>query len=170
MSSLLCEANCRVQDSQLLKIDHLIDWNAITKLLGNLGRSGYGPNGYSPRQLLKGLMLQSWHNLSGPGLEEAIRLRLDFMIFTGFEENVPDETTFCKFRNKLIELDLLAKVLDLVNEGLARQGMEIKAASGAIIDATIIESAARPRKEIDGIAIDRREDESIEVVCGDTSL
>ena len=60
--------------------------------------SGYGPQGYPPLSLFKALILQAWHSLSDPGLEEALRVRLDFMTFTGFDMDIPDETTFCRFR------------------------------------------------------------------------
>lgn len=53
--------------------------------------------------MFKALLLQSWHSLSDPELEEALRVRIDFMLFTGMgiENEVPDETTICRFRNKL---------------------------------------------------------------------
>lgn len=57
---------------------------------------------YVPANLLKALILQAWHILSDEGLEEALRVRLDFMVITGLEK-VPDHTTFCRFRNLLIK-------------------------------------------------------------------
>ena len=54
--------------------------------------------------MFKCLLLQSWHSLSDPKLEQSLRVRLDFLAFTGFSigSALPDETSFCKFRNKLI--------------------------------------------------------------------
>jgi IS5 family transposase len=83
-----------------------------------MGRSGYGPQGYHPLSLFKALILQVWHSLSDPGLEEALRVRLDFMAFTGFESDIPDETTFCRFRGLLNEQGLWQKLLDEVNRQL----------------------------------------------------
>ncbi|RZI47724.1 transposase [Rickettsiales endosymbiont of Peranema trichophorum] len=130
----------------------------------------YGPNGYDGLQLLKALILQSWYSLSDPKLEEALRVRLDFMVFTGFEGDVPDETTFCRFRNRLMKLGLWEKVFAELNYQLQSQGLAVSPASSAIVDATIIESAARPNKETSGIVIDREEDDGKEVVLGEAHL
>ena len=51
---------------------------------------------------------------------------------------VPDETTLCRFRNRLIERGLLDKVLGKVNEQLQSHGLMVKAASRAVLDATLI--------------------------------
>ena len=52
---------------------------------------------YDYLSLLKVLLLQQWHQLSDPKMEEALHTRIDFMWFTGFgladkEMHVPDET------------------------------------------------------------------------------
>ncbi len=162
MSFLNCEARDRLKKSQLIQAFSLIDWDPIKQNMGKLGRSGYGPNGYVPINLLKALILQAWHNLSDEGLEEALRVRLDFMVITELEK-VPDHTTFCRFRNLLISQDLWEPLLILINTQLEQRGLKVKESQGAIIDATLIESAARPRKEMEGMAIDREEDNEYEV-------
>ena len=50
--------------------------------------------------------------------------------------------SLCRFRNRLD--DLLASI----NEQLQSHGLMIKGATGAVIDATLIESAACPKKTI----------------------
>ena len=156
MSFLSCEAKERLKNSQLIHAFSLIDWNFIRGQMGKMGRSGYGPNGYTPINLLKALILQAWHSLSDEGLEEALRVRLDFMVITGLEK-VPDHTTLCRFRNLLMSQNLWETLLSLVNNQLEKKGLKVKQSQGAIIDATLIESAARPRKEMKGIVIDREE-------------
>jgi transposase, IS5 family len=149
------------QDNKLFKIDQIINWHNVETLIGKVSRSGTGPTGYSYIMMTKALILQQWHNLSDPKLEEALNVRLDFILFTGFKDKVPDETTLCRFRNRLIELNLLDKILQELNNQLELHGLKIKASQGAILDATIIESAARPSKEIEGIVIDREEDKTV---------
>jgi transposase, IS5 family len=158
MSFLRAEANHRVQKSQLLQINSLLNWEHIRVLLGDLGRSGYGPKSYNPIQMIKALILQAWHNVSDPGLEKALRVRLDFMLFTEFESEIPDETTFCRFRNLLTEKNLWEKILLNVHRQLEQRHSIVSPTKGAIIDATIISSAARPQKELKGIPHDRAED------------
>ena len=167
MSFLKAEAVYRLQENQLLKLDKLIDWGEIGFVLGDLGRSGYGPSGYDPVRLVKCLVLQAWHHLSDPGLEEALKVRLDFMVFTGLEQDIPDETTFCRFRGLLTSKGLWSKVFDGINEQLERQGLMVAPTMGAVIDATIIESAARPRRQMEGCVVDRCEDEKSVVLTSE---
>lgn len=159
MSFLGSEAQVRIKDSPLLKLKEMIEWNKVVKEMGTLGRSGYGPTGYDPLKLLKALILQAWHSLSDVGLEEALRVRLDFMLFTGFDQEVPDATTLCRFRNLLTTSHLWEKILRSINTSLEDKGLKVAASQGAILDATIIESAARPRKSLEALVEDRNEEE-----------
>lgn len=118
---------------------------------------------YVPANLLKALILQAWHILSDEGLEEALRVRLDFMVITGLEK-VPDHTTFCRFRNLLISQYLCEDLLGMVNHQLEQRGLKVKESHGAIIDATLIESASRPRKEMEGMSVDRKEEDNSYVI------
>ena len=85
-------------------------------------------------------------------LEQALRVRLDFMVFTGFEPSageLPDASTICRFRNRLAAAGLDQKLLSLVNGQLEHLGMKVQGARGAIIDATIIASAARSNRHLE---------------------
>ena len=52
------------------------------------------------------MILQAWHGLSDPKMEEALKVRMDFIWFTGFDiaGSVPDETSICRFRSRLIKV------------------------------------------------------------------
>lgn len=147
MSFLVSEARQRLGQSDLIRLCHLVDWEGLRSRMGSLGRSGYGPKAYDPVKMLKALILQAWHSLSDPGLEEALRVRLDFMVITDLTD-VPDETTICRFRHRLIQQGLMNTLLEEVNVQLMNKGLKIKESKGAIVDATIIQSACRPRKVI----------------------
>jgi len=138
------------EGGHLMKIDKLLKWYRFSKILKGV-HSDLGPEGYDPVQMFKCLLLQSWHSLSDPGLEQSLRVRLDFLQFTGFSvgDKLPDETTFCRFRNKLIESGKFEKLFKEVNKQLEGHGLKVKNADVAIVDATIISSNARPRKVID---------------------
>jgi IS5 family transposase len=163
MDLFLREATARIgADDALAKIDVLMDWASFLPILKRgLGRSGVGPQGYDPLVLFKCLLIGQWHGLSDPKLERALKVRLDFMIFCGLDLHaaVPDETTHCRFRNALVKGrvydDLLAEVCRQIEE----HGLKLKEADAAIIDATLVESAARPRTHIDAPE-DRAEDEA----------
>jgi len=79
----------------------------------------------------------SWHSLSDPGLEQRLRVRLDFLRFTVFSvgDNLPDETRFCRFRNKLASQGKYEKLLKENNRQLESRGLKVKASPLAIVDA-----------------------------------
>ena len=91
-----------------------------------------------------------WHSLSDAALEQALCVRIDFLQFCGLSllDAIPDETTLCRFRNRLVVNDRLDGLLASINEQIQSHGLMIKGATGAVIDATLIESAARPKKII----------------------
>ncbi len=158
-SFLLLAADERLKESKLLKIDDLIDWSQIKLLLKKVDRSGLGPSGYDVLKLLKALLLQAWYSLSDVDLEESLRVRLDFLKFTGLDEDVPDATTLCRFRNLLMSRGRLEKILSNINKQLESKGLKIKESAGAILDATIIESAGRPKKTLEATPVDRNEED-----------
>jgi IS5 family transposase len=75
-----------------------------------------------------------------------------------FEEEIPDSATICRFRNLLISRGLLEKALKNITRQLEEKNLKVKPTAGTIVDATIIESAAAPRKTIDTIPVDREEE------------
>jgi transposase, IS5 family len=101
--------------------------------------------------LFKCLLIGQWHGLSDPKLERAPKVRLDFMLFCGLglHAPVPDEATHCRFRNALVKGGVYDDLLGEVCRQLEDHGLKLKAAEAAIVDATLVESAARPRSHID---------------------
>lgn len=151
--------------SFLSDVDRIIDWKPIEKLLRKHYKKTQAADGrpaYPPLPLFKMLLLQRWYDLSDPGLEAAVTDRLSFLRFTGFsfESSIPDETTICRFRNELIRKGLYKKLLVRINEQLEKQHILVK--KGAIVDASLVTSARRPRKVIDVMTEDRQETEDSE--------
>lgn len=168
MSFLACEAKRRVKkENHLLKLEKMLDWKRIGRHLNGLyayevnGNGGQKP--YDSLKMFKAVLLGQWHNLSDAALEEALQLRMDFMLFTGFEDDVPDETTICRFRNLLVDRKVDQKLFPEVNRQLERIGLKVKECRGAVVDATVIESAARPNKVVNSMPKDREEVESEDV-------
>lgn len=154
------------KNNLLLKLNKLIEWSKIKNRLNKLYKKDIQDKGgerpYDPLKMFKAILLGQWYSLSDPGLEEALNVRLDFMMFTGFEllEDCPDATTLCRFRNRIIEKGLDKKFFNEINQQLERLGLKLKEAHGAIIDATIIESSARSKRQLT-IEEDRKENEEI---------
>lgn len=142
------------RDSVLMKIDALIEWEELRpKLTGLYKReqsNGGGQEPFDGLMMFKATLLGQWHSLSDAALEQALCVRIDFLQFCGLSlsDEIPDETTLCRFRNRLVANDRLDGLLASINEQLQSHGLMIKGATGAVIDATLIESAARPKKTI----------------------
>ena len=157
------------RDNLLVKIESIVDWDEISamlnKQLGIKESKVPGQVAYKPLQLFKILLIQQWHTLSDPKMEEALRTRIDFMWFTGFglaSEGflVPDETTICRFRNKLVKTRLLDKLLVKVNKQLEGHNLKVKISHGAVLDATLIQAAVNSRAIPSVIVEDRKEDDT----------
>lgn len=98
--------------------------------------------------LLRIMILQHLYGLSDPQAEEQIKDRLSFQKFVqlGMHEAVPDETTICRFRQRLIECRLHEELLDLLNAQLEARGYIVKRT--VLVDATLVESSRkRPARE-----------------------
>jgi transposase, IS5 family len=93
--------------------------------------------------LLRVMILQHLYGLSDPQAEEQLRDRLSFQKFAqlGAHEAVPDETTICRFRARLIECGLHEELLGLFNAQLEARGYILKRTT--LVDATLIESSRR---------------------------
>ena len=150
------------KENVFLKLNKLIDWSRIENKFKGLYKKDIEDKGgerpYDPVKMFKAILIGQWYCLSDPALEEALSLRIDFMMFTGFEllENCPDETTLCRFRNRLIEKKLHKELFEEINFQLESFNLKIKESKGAILDATLISSSARPKRQIE-IQEDRQE-------------
>jgi IS5 family transposase len=146
------------------KIDALIDWKNIEKVFSKKYKKGPSADGRPPYPALpmfKLLLLQRWYGLSDPGLEEAVKDRISFIRFSGFSISsaLPDHSTICRFRNALLDLNLFEKLFTGINRQLETKGILVRESNGAILDATIVESSRRPRKVIEVMPEDRKEEE-----------
>jgi IS5 family transposase len=114
----------------------------------------YGPIGRPACRvglLLRVMILQHLYGLSDPQAEEQLKDRLSFQKFVqlGSQEAVPDETTICRFRQRLIECKLHEQLLGLLNKELEVRGYIVKRTT--MVDATLVESS-RKRPERKAVA------------------
>jgi IS5 family transposase len=71
----------------------------------------------------------------------ALKFRLDFLVFCGFDlgAELPDHSTICRFRNRMLAAPLDDELLAEINRQLADKGLKVNEARGAIIDAMIVD-------------------------------
>jgi IS5 family transposase len=145
-------------------VSAMINWKRIETVLHKaLGRNQElraGGKAYPALLMLKIILLQQWYDLSDMDTEAALIDRISFVRFTGLslEDSVPDHTTICRFRNLLVSKGVLKQLLDEINGQMEKQGKLVK--KGIAVDASIISSAARPRKQvnIETVTTDREEE------------
>ena len=79
--------------------------------------------------------------------EELIHDRISFRKFLDIrdEDTIPDETTICKFRNKLITKKLLSRIFDEVKTMMVKKNLILN--EGTLVDATLIHSSQPKRKK-----------------------
>lgn len=97
--------------------------------------------------LLRVMIFQHLYGLSDPQAEEQLKDRLSFQKFVQLDahEAVPDETTICRFRQRLIGCGLHEELLGLLNTQLEARGYIVKRVT--LVDATLVESS-RKRPEV----------------------
>ena len=107
-SFFLMGAKPLVEDSPTWKLHQLIDWEAVSHKLKGLYRREEthdgGPEPYAAPSMFKLMLLGQWHGLSDAQLEQALKVGIDFMVFTGFEPAAgvfPNASTICQFRTGL---------------------------------------------------------------------
>lgn len=132
---------------RLLEISSLLDWDPFERVLNEIHASRRGEPSYPPLLMFKVLLLQRWYGLSDPGMEEALYDRLSFRRFVGLAlaDATPDHSTIFRFREQVVRRGLMAPLGDELQRQLDAGGAIVKA--GTLIDATIVQGAARrPRK------------------------
>lgn len=65
------------------------------------------------------LLLGQWHNFPDPKLEEALRVRIDFMHFCGLglSDDAPDETALCPWKKDLGICNLDVGLMETFTDG-----------------------------------------------------
>lgn len=139
----------------LERVSALVDWSGFERTLAGLREEGPGRPGYRPVLLFKALLLQAWYGLSDAELEFRLGDSLAFGRFVGLglEDEVPDHTTLCRFRNRLVRDRLLERLFVELDGQLEGAGVILK--QGTMLDATLIETQAAGRRGPDEAPVDR---------------
>jgi len=97
--------------------------------------------------LLKVYFLQQWYNLGDPTVEAEIHDSIAFRRFLGIDliENIPDESTICRFRHFLEEHRLPEKFFRRTAGILEEKGLILK--RGTIVDATIVKASSSTKNK-----------------------
>ena len=137
-------------DEFLDAMDAIIEWPewcALVEPYYPLGERGRPPRGVEI--MLRMYLLQNWYNLADEAVEEAIYNTYPMARFMGInflgDEQVPDATTLCKFRQLLDENGVTKKIFETVKGFLEKHGKIMH--GGTIVDATIVAAPSSTKNE-----------------------
>ena len=127
----------------LERIDAMLDWERIGKVVAEIHAAPEGRPGYPPLTMVKIALLQQWYSASDPAMEEALRDRISFRRFVnlGWTDGTPDHSTISRFRKALTERGLTERLFAEVNRQFEKQRLLVK--QGTLLDATIVQAQAR---------------------------
>jgi IS5 family transposase len=134
------------RNDRLDRIAEVLKPYRFEKVLKKLEPEGAGRPPYAPVVMFRALLLARLYDLSDAALEEALNDRVSFRRFVGLplDAAMPDHTTLCRFRNRLVDAGLLEKLFLEFTRQLEASGLILK--RGTMVDATLVEAAgARPR-------------------------
>lgn len=123
------------------RISGLVDWAEIASLLSDMRGGSMGAPGYPALILFKAMLLQQWHGLSDPELEDALKDRLSFRRFLGvsLSERLPDHSSLWRFREQLAANGLADRAFAMIAGQIERAGFVLK--RGTLIDASLVRAA-----------------------------
>jgi len=141
------------------KVVEKVDWTAFETLLKPVHNKNFGRKSYPAVLMFRCLLLQNWYNLSDYELEKAIDDRLSFRRFVGLDytQNVPDHSSFCRFRDELVKQHLDTRLFNELSRQIEKMGLVIK--KGTLVDASILEAdVGKPKPKNDGSGGSSRHD------------
>lgn len=134
----------------LKDVEQLIDWKRINRILDKVEirrTSVAGRDAFSAEVMFRIMLIQSWYKLSDYQMEEQLGLNIMFLWFCklSMENPIPNHSTICRWRSRFSAKGIYERLLQELNHQLSKHN--IKITEGVIVDATLVESHARPRKK-----------------------
>lgn len=148
------------------QVNLLVDWRLVSNIINKhyqKGESATGRASYDGLVLFKMALLQTWYGLSDYEVEDRVNDSISFSRFVGIslDDSVPDHSVLSRFRTELTEKGAYEKVFKALNKQLDKHKILVK--TGAIIDASIIDSPLKPKGTVTyEIESDRAEEERSE--------
>jgi len=132
----------------LSRIAQLIDFEKFRSMFDacyeRVGRAAY-----DPIVLFKMLLLQRWYRLSDRQIVAEAADRFSFRRFLDLDicDEMPDDTTLVRFRNRLDENGLFDELMAKFDEQLMCHDIKINGGRMTIVDATLVQSYSRPKSD-----------------------
>jgi transposase, IS5 family len=143
------------------QIAEIVDFRSVSNLINKhylKGMSATGKPAYEGLLLFKMCLLQTWYGLSDYEVEAQLNDSISFSKFCGLslDKVSPDHSTLSRFRSEMTKAGVFEKLFKQINKQLERHKIIVK--TGAIVDASIIDSPLKPKgKPLYEIAVDRED-------------
>ncbi|MDO9036937.1 MAG: IS5 family transposase [Lutibacter sp.] len=144
------------------QINTLLDWEKISRIIDKhytKGKSATGSPSYDGLLLFKMCLLQTWYGLSDYEVEDRVNDSISFGYFCGLtlEQIAPDHSTVSRFRTAMTKAGAYEKLFKEINRQLEQHKIIVK--TGAIVDASVIETPLKPKGKTTHKVTQDREDE-----------
>lgn len=167
-AEVICDVRIRkVKSIFFQQVDRLVDWRKISNIINKhyiKGNNAVGAPSYDGILLFKMSLLQTWYGLSDYEVEDRINDSISFSRFCGLslDQAAPDHSTLSRFRSLMTQANVYEKLFKELNKQLEKHKIIIK--TGAIVDASVIDTPLRPKGKSTHQVTKDREDEQEVVV------
>jgi len=122
------------------EMDSVLPWAVLLKpIKRQYPKSSRGRPPIPVETLLRIYFMQQWYGLSDPAMEDSLYDIESMRRFAKIDlDQVPDETTLCRFRHYLEARNLTQKMFQATERYLSERGLILS--EGTIVDASIIEA------------------------------
>lgn len=132
----------------LNEMDNILPWTLLLKPIKRKypKRDNGGRPPKSPDLMLRIYFLQQWYGLSDPAMEDGLYDSHAMRQFAQVSlDDIPDETTICKFRHFLERHNLSARLFELTADYLSEHGLLLN--EGTIVDASIVHAPSSTKNQ-----------------------
>jgi IS5 family transposase len=145
------------------QINTLVDWRHISNIINKYytkGSSNMGAAAYDGLLLFKMALLQTWYGLSDYEIEDRLNDSISFSKFCGLsmDKSAPDHSTLSRFRTYMTEKGVYEKLFKELNKQLIKFKIIVK--TGAIVDASIVDSPLKPHGSTTYAIVEDRSEET----------
>lgn len=163
LADSFCDLRTRkIKTTFFTQINELLDWEKISLIIDthyHKGKSVTGKPSYDGLLLFKMCLLQTWYGLSDYEVEDRVNDSISFGYFCGLniDQVAPDHSTLSRFRTALTKSAVFELLFKEINLQLEAHKIIVK--TGAIIDASVIDTPLRPKGKTNHKVTEDREDE-----------
>lgn len=168
LADSICDLRSRkIKKVFFTQINNLLDWDSISDVIEQhycKGKSVVGHPSYDGLLLFKMCLLQTWYGLSDYEVEDRVNDSISFGYFCGLtiDQVAPDHSTVSRFRSAMTKAGAYQKLFKEINKQLEQHQIIVK--TGAIVDASVIDTPLRPKgKTTHQVAQDREPEQKEEV-------